>query len=104
MQKQERKLEEETILTYAYAHFKNLVKQVIVHHFVVNRGLKRTGHSIISHVVTLKNEIQKLLSCTAQGAHSGQFSSLTEAAIVSGSEEQSFKCGSSSHKALVLAL
>lgn len=97
-------MEEETILTYAYTHFKNSVKQVIVHHFVVNRGLKRTGHSIISHVVTLKNEIQKLLSCTEEGAYSGEFSLLTEAAIVSRSEEHSFKRGSSRYMALAPAL
>jgi len=66
LQKQEeRKSVEETILTYAYIDFKNLTEQVIVHHFVANRGLKRTGHSVISHAVMLKNEIQKLFCSTS---------------------------------------
>lgn len=80
-----------------YTHFKNLLKQVILHHFVANRGLKRTGRSVICHVVMLKNEIQKLFSSTsAQGAYSGELFLLTEAAIVSSLEEQGFKHGSSS--------
>lgn len=61
--------------------------------------------SVTSHVVMLENEIQKFFSsASAQGVYSGELSLLTEAAIVSGSEEQSFKHGSPSHVASVPAL
>lgn len=48
-----------------HTHFKNSLKQVIVDHFFANRRLKTTGRSVISHVVMLKNEIQKLFSSSS---------------------------------------
>lgn len=49
-----------------HTHFKNSLKQIIVGHFFANRVLKTTGCSVISHVVMLKNEIQKLFSSRSE--------------------------------------
>lgn len=89
---EERKSEEETIFIYACIHLKNLLKEIIVHHFFTYKGFKRTGHSVC-HVVTQKIKLRNFFPLVLHK----DLTLLTEVAIASSSEVQNFKHRSSNH-------